>query len=302
MTKNTISGAVFCSIAFAAVTMFWTCARATDITSGTGVLVSLHQCTDDTCDGAYSRYAYQEPANPGDPSSSTSLNDSSGNSVFAMATLGNATTDGAPILRASSTSTAGNYNIASAAALQSYTWNGTGPATLTFGGTLTFSQTMTSGTVGPPGVGAAIQIFTLATGQSFDAGTSPSDNMNALLGLTTQSGLQSLGSSQYQFAAATAASTGSASVTITLQQGVTYWVDAILQAASTNGGASDASHTFVTQWSNSVGLTAATVTAAPEIDPATTSTPLVFLFGSLAVLRGRRDYRPHVFVCNKPAG
>ncbi len=135
-----------------------------------------------------------------------------GNSVFASATLGNAAVDGAPVLRASSTIIAGNYNnVASAAALQSYTWDGTGTATRTFGGTLTYSQSMTSGTVGPPGVNAIIEVFTLPTGQSFNAGVTSTDNMNALLGITGQSGSQSLGDNSYQSSVATAGSTGDAS-------------------------------------------------------------------------------------------
>jgi hypothetical protein len=212
--------------------------------------------------------------------------DTNGNSVYAYATLGSPAADGAPVLGASSTSALGNYDVASAVALQSYTWDGTGSSIRTFSGTLEFSQTISPGAVGPPGVGADIDVFTLPTGQLFNAGVTPADNMNALLlNFNSQPGSADLINSAYS------SGVGGAfpSVTINLVQGQTYWVWTLLQAASNDGGSSNAADTFVTQWNDTTGLTPAATVSAPEIDSTSAAGGLTLLVGGLVVLGGRKQ-------------
>jgi hypothetical protein len=76
--------------------------------------------------------------------------------------------------------------------------------------------------------------------------------------------------------------TGNVDVTLTLQQGVTYWVWAALQGGAVNGGAVDASHTFMTAWNNSTGLTPAATVPEPG-----TAALFVFALGTLGFMRKR---------------
>lgn len=202
------------------------------------------------------------------------------------ATLGTSAVDGAPTLRGSASSIPGERVTATVVALQSYTWDGTGPATRTFGGTLTYSQTVT-GTY-PPGISAGvyagIDIFTMSP-SSIDAGSTSEDNFSALLladgGLP---GYSDLGYAQYSDINTNPDGSGMLADTVSLTPGETIWVWTILQAVGTNGSNIDASHTFVTAWDDTTGLTpAATV---PE--PATFGLLLAGLAGCAIAVRWRR--------------
>jgi hypothetical protein len=63
------------------------------------------------------------------------------------------------------------------------------------------------------------------------------------------------------------------------------WVLAFVDSIATNGSSVDP--VFSTHWRNSTNLVAGVVNA-PEIDPASASSGLALMLGSLAVLRGRR--------------
>ena len=76
--------------------------------------------------------------------------------------------------------------------------------------------------------------------------------------------------------------TGNVDVTLTPQQGVTYWVWAALQGGAVTGGAVDASHTFMTAWNNSTGLTPAATVPEPG-----TAALFVFALGTLGFMRKR---------------
>ena len=95
---------------------------------------------------------------------------------------------GAPVLHASASSEAGKRANTNSVALQSYTYTGSAPTTRTFGGTLTYGQSLTGmyPDTGATGVYAMIDAFTL-TAPNIDAGTDSASNFYALFGepLTT---------------------------------------------------------------------------------------------------------------------
>lgn len=247
-------------------------ANATPITAGTGELVGFHACIAGAtaCDS----FETSGPANllafaglPGNTSSSTgtvTLGDLG--TGMGSATLGTSAVDGAPTLRASVNPVSGERITANVVALQSYTWNGTGPATRTFGGTLTYSQTITGSY--PPEIGAGvyagIDIFTMSP-SSIDAGSTSEDN---LLALTSADGglpgYTDLGYVQYTDGTTNPDGSGSLADTVTLTPGETIWVWTLLQAVGTNGSSVDASHTFVTSWDDATGLTPAATVPEPE--------------------------------------
>ena len=213
-------------------------AHATGITSGTGALVGFHACIAGTsgCDNIDSTpgpgLAHFYAGLPGDSSSNTGLAVLGGyGSGSASATLGSLAVDGAPVLNAYATSATGERVLGTAVALQSYTWDGTGPATRTYGGTLTYSQTVTGSypSLIGNGVNADIDVFTLS-GATYDAGTTTEDNLGYLISPPAQPGYTEVGSGAAGFTDSSSNPDGSATVTdtVTLTPGVTYWVWALL--------------------------------------------------------------------------
>lgn len=189
---------------------------------------------------------------------------------------------GAPILRASVTSDAGARVNTNSVALQSYTYTGTAPTTRTFGGTITYSQTLVEGLgltgFNVDGINAGIALFTLPSA-TVDVGSTPESNLFALLGESFP-GLFDLGFSSYNDLNSTTGGTGTVGVTVTLNPGETVWVFALLQTPAADGSSIDASNTFITGWDPANLTPAVTV---PE--PAT----LALLFAGLAGLGlGRR--------------
>jgi hypothetical protein len=250
-------------------------ASAIEVSSDTSALVGLSVCTDSTCQSKYPRYAFDQEGFPGAQAASAAISSSQGgqpasaNSGTASATIGTAAADGAPVLTAYATGTSGLRNLATAAALQSYTWNGTGPASRAFGGVLTYSQTITGAYAQDnfSGISASVDVFTLPTGALFDAGTAPIDNLNALLDDAAQPGYQEVATASFTDPNNNAAGRAFLSATIAqMQPGQTYWVLTVLQAPGDNGGTTDASHTLVTSWFDGDGtLDTAGLVAAPAV-------------------------------------
>lgn len=194
---------------------------------------------------------------------------------------------GAPILTASATSAPGTRQNTNSFALQRYTYTGASPTTRTFGGVLTYSQSVTG--VYPPeignGINAAIDVFSLP-GSKVDVGATPESNFNALSDPFAFPGYVDLGLDHYTDAPSTTAGTATLGVSVTLNPGDSVWVWALLQTPATNGGTVDAAHTFVTAWNDTSDLLPAIVAPAPVPEP-TTVLLLALGFAELSVARIR---------------
>lgn len=166
---------------------------------------------------------------------------------------------GAPILKVMSSSVVDTLFNTQALALQSYTYTGAVAATRTFGGALTYSQTMPALPVDVGGVFAYIQVFT-TTSNSVEVGTSAQSNFLALAsGIYSAPGFTDLGSDIFYDTSTAASGVGHVGVTLTLNPGQTVLIATGLSATSLNGGMVDASHTFVTAWNDSANLVPAAV-------------------------------------------
>jgi PEP-CTERM motif len=269
-------------------------AEATSITAGTGEIVTFRQCVAgvtacDTLDTTGPDASLTYGGLPGNSSSSTGTVElGTLGTGFGYASLGTSAVDGAPFLEASANAVPGERVGTTVIALQSYAWNGEGPATRTFDGTLSYSQTLT-GTYPPAvwgGINAEIDIFTM-TPTSVDAGTTALENFDSLYnadgGLL---GYADLGSAQYSDLNSNPDGSALLSDTVTLTPGQTIWVWTILQTVGTNGGAVDAAHTLITGWDNATGLVPAATTSVPE--PSTLALLFVGLLGCLAASLSRR--------------
>ena len=173
---------------------------------------------------------------------------------------------GAPILRATATSDAGARVNTNSAALQQYTYTGAAPTTRTFGGTLTYSQSIVAGGPYPGdignGISAHIAVFTLPGG--FDAGATAQSNADALHDPSTQAGFTLLNSADFFDTFSNASGDTDFGTTVTLNPGEAVFVWVLIQTVAVNGSSIDASHTFVTQWNDSSNLTPADVAVVPE--------------------------------------
>jgi hypothetical protein len=273
-------------------------ANATSVTAGTGELLGFHPCIAGVtaCDSfglTGPGVAHVYAGLPGNTSSSTGTFTLPGfGTAFGSATLGSTAVDGAPILEASASSVAGERATSNVVALQSYTWDGTGPATRTFGGTLTYSQTITGtypSLIGA-GVDANIDIFTQSA-PTIDAGTTALDNFIALSSDGYgDPGYMDLGYASFSDESTNPSGAGSFSATVTLTPGQTIWVWTFLQAVGTNGSSVDASHTLITGWNDATGLTPAAIGSVPE--PSSLALLLGGMLGcGLAARRRRRAAR-----------
>lgn len=172
---------------------------------------------------------------------------------------------GAPVLRAVAVSEPGARTSTNSLALQRYTYTGATSSTRTFGGTLTYAQSI-AGTGFPDGVGdginATIELFT-TTADTFEVGDTAASNFFALFDNSLADGYASLGSSQFSDSTDTAAGMGTLGVTLTLNPGDTFWVRVLLQTPAPNGSIVDAWSTLVTGWDDSANLQAAGAVPVP---------------------------------------
>ena len=248
-------------------------AQAQDVNSSTSAFVSARDCISGTsgCDSiSHVRY-YAVGGNPGDSSASAAQSPTGYGTSSAGATLTGVI--GAPILTVSAVSTAGNREAASAFGLQSYTYTGTSATQDTFGGSVSYSQTINGNypsSVGS-GIQATIDVFTLPAGTLFNAGESALDNYDALADAadgnsgvytTPIAGFTLLGSNTFSDTTTHLTGLGHTSVSVTLQPGETVWVIASLGAFAPNGTVIDP--TFTTQWTDSSNLVQASAVPEPS--------------------------------------
>jgi hypothetical protein len=281
-------------------------AHAQFVSSGTSSEATARNCVAGVsgCDAISTIVQYSMDGAPGQSASSANLALPGYGQVAASATLSGVI--GAPILTGTASSTVGTREGASAFALQSYTYTGTSSTTDTFGGTVSYSQTINgsypSATTGG-GTAIGIEAFTLAPGALFNAGVTALDNNAALAdafndntpvdGGIIQTGFTLLGSNGSADAATNPAGTLSSGITVNLNPGETVWVLAFLQASAPNGSTVDP--VFKTQWNNPANLvTGVGTVSAPEIDPASVASGLTLLVGGLLVLSGRRGRETRV--------
>jgi hypothetical protein len=274
-------------------------AQAQFVSSGTSSEATSRNCVAGVsgCDGISPIVQFSIDGTPGQTTSSASLALPGYGPVTASAALTGVI--GAPVLTATASSMAGTRQGASDFALQSYTYTGNSSTTDTFGGTVTYSQTINGSyptTTTGGGTAIGIEAFTLAPGALFNAGVTALDNNAALAdafnGNTpvdsgiVQTGFTLLGSNGSADAATNPAGTLSTAVTVNLNPGETVWILAFLQSIAPNGSTVDP--VFKTQWSDSANLVTGVGTmSAPEIDPASAASGLTLLVGGLLVLRGR---------------
>ena len=266
-------------------------AQAVQIAAGTSEYVTFRDCVPGAtaCDSISPIVGGQYGGNPGAFSSAATQNlagyGSASGSVSFSGTIG------APVLHASASSEAGKRANTNSVAVQSYTYTGAAPTTRTFGGTLTYDQSLTGVYPDPSGTGvyAVIDAFTL-TASTIDAGTDSISNFQALFGEPFSAdpsyGYVDLGQNVFSDNASISGGSANLGVTVTLNPGETVWLYVLLQTPAVNGSVIDASHTLVTGWNDTTNLTPA-VTSLPVPEP----TPLA-LFGlglaALAVAKRRK--------------
>ena len=271
----------FARVLFTAALWLGGTAQAVPITAGTAEVVTIRECIAiaAACDGLSAPLAIQYGGAPGAASSSAAVALAThGSGAGSVALSG---TVGAPVLHASAIADPGARSSTNSIALQRYTYTGSEATTRSFGGTLTYLQSISGpGTDG--GVHAAIEVFTLGS-DAIEAGGSAESNFDVLSNILLLPGYHSLGADHFTDTASTLAGTALLDVTISMNPGDTVWVWALLQTPAANGSWVDASHTLVTGWNDVAGLVPAAV-AMPE--PATLA--LLWIALPLALAQGRR--------------
>jgi hypothetical protein len=252
-------------LSFAASVLLANSANAVLIDFGTAESVTVRDCIAGVsgCDDTSPLIAVNYGGSPGAASSTASI--ALPGYGTASGTVSLSGSIGAPILSASAAGDSGVRTNTNSLALQSYTYIGTGPTTRTFGGTLTYSQTIT-GTFGPgvgTGLNAGIDVFTLST-SSVEVGSTPESNFDALFNYYDFAGYSSLGVVNFNDPNSTTDGATTFGVTATLNPGDRIWVFTLLQTSAPDGSMIDASHTLITAWDDTVDLIPAIVSAVPE--------------------------------------
>jgi hypothetical protein len=275
------------AIAFAAASIaLHGAAHAVLISAGTAESVTIRDCISyqTPCDGLSAPLVQNYGGFPGAFSSSASATIASHGSATGSVALSG--TVGAPILHASAFSNVGARTNTNSVALQRYTYEGDAPTTRTFGGALTYAQSI-NGVFSNVGVGsgvnAVIGVFTLGVDE-IEAGDDAVSNFLTLFNVSALPGYTSLGLEQFVDTESNLAGSALLDVTVTLNPGDTVWVWARLQTPAPNGSWVDASHTLVTAWDDPTSLVPAAV-AVPE--PASFGL-MALACGGLLLARRRR--------------
>jgi hypothetical protein len=152
-------------------------------------------------------------------------------------------------------------NTSNDGAMAEYTYTGTSVASLTFTGTMSYSQTLPANSQFG-GAASFLDIFTLP-GSSINAGANATSNFNTVFAEGNSSGFVDIGS--VEFLASTGTESGDITISVTnlINPGETFWAWALLQTPSTeNGTVSAALHTSFSGSALS-GLVAGTGVPAP---------------------------------------
>ena len=156
-------------------------AHATSITAGTSEYTTFRDCVPGVtaCDSISPIVASQYGGAPGAFSSASTQNVAGYGSASGSVSFSGVI--GAPVLHASASSEAGKRANTNSVAVQSYTYTGATRTTRTFGGTLTYDQSLTGvyPDTGATGIYALIDAFTLSA-SSIDAGSDAASNFDAL--------------------------------------------------------------------------------------------------------------------------
>jgi hypothetical protein len=174
----------------------------------------------------------------------------------------------------SSSSGPGLRNTSNDGAMAEYTYTGMSVASLTFTGTMSYSQTLPANSQ-YGGAAAFLDIFTLP-GSSVEAGADATSNFTMIFGEGNSPGYVELGSVEFAGNTGTDSNDITISVTNLLNPGETFWAWALLQTPSTENGTTSAA--FHTSFSGSAvsGLVAGTGVPAPG-----TTSLLALGFGAL---------------------
>lgn len=241
--------------------------HAAAINFGTGEYVTVRSCIPGAttpCDSISPVIQGAYGGSPGATSSSaTTTLDGYGTATGSVSLSG---AIGAPVLRASAISEPGARTNTNSLALQRYTYTGLDVATRTFGGTLTYSQTLSLSGVYVPGVGggisAIIDVFTLPY-DTIEVGDTAESNFQALFSdRRNLAGYASLGSDEFFDRVSTASGVGALGVTVTLNPGDSVWVWVLLQTPAVHGALIDSSDTLITAWDIAADLVPAAMTVS----------------------------------------
>lgn len=265
--ENTMQKRLLATLAMGAL-LGASAAHAALVQSGTSVYTTFRNCTTTgttACDGLSSVVIGSIGGNPGDSSASASQSSASYGSASGSVALSG--TAGAPIFSGDAISLANTRVSTNEAALQRYTYTGAAATTRTFGGSLSYTQTVPAANAAFPGIANSgvhvnMQVFTLG-GDYLDVGTTSAHNFNALSGgFMAAAGYVELGNDTFADLGTHAGGTGALGITVTLNPGDSVWIWAYLQTPAANGAVVSA-YSLATGWDNSNDLTPANSVPEP---------------------------------------